>query len=58
MAALSPKPAAGSHASLQMCCVSDVAHGLRAFQAFFQTISELDRTGGSQGQVAASCTDS
>ena len=30
----------------QMCAVVDVAHGLKAFTAFFQTISELDRTGG------------
>lgn len=29
-----------------MCAVVDVAHGLKAFTAFFQTISELDRTGG------------
>jgi len=29
-----------------MCAVEDVAHGLKAFTAFFQTISELDRTGG------------
>lgn len=36
-------------AQLQMCTVSDAAHGLRAFTAFFQTISELDRTGGRRG---------
>lgn len=30
---------------LQMCAVVDVAHGLKAFTAFFDTISELDRTG-------------
>ena len=26
--------------------MSDAAHGLRAFTAFFETISELDNTGG------------
>jgi hypothetical protein len=34
-----------------MCAVVDVAHGLRAFTAFFATISELDRTGGQAGPV-------
>lgn len=31
--------------TMQMCAVSDVAHGLAAFQAFFRTITELDATG-------------
>lgn len=39
---------------LQMCSVSDVAHGLKAFTAFFDTISKLDRTG-ERGAHSACC---
>lgn len=37
-------PQLAMHSIREMCTVSDAAHGLRAFTAFFQTISELDRT--------------
>ena len=42
----SPQLPASQPVLLQMCAISDAAHGLRAFTAFFETISELDRTGG------------
>jgi aspartyl aminopeptidase len=37
-------PQLAMHSIREMCAVVDVAHGLKAFTAFFQTISELDRT--------------
>lgn len=37
-------PQLAMHSIREMCMVSDAANGLRAFTAFFETISELDRT--------------
>ncbi|KAL4425327.1 hypothetical protein ABPG75_009343 [Micractinium tetrahymenae] len=37
-------PQLAMHSIREMCTVVDAAHGLRAFTAFFKTISELDRT--------------